>query len=121
MSAFSGKYGTVLLASAAVNEVTKFTIEDKVNVGKWGSNLSAGWKNAIAGVREKTGTVEFKIPTGGSAAMEAGDSVTLHLKPDGSADQTGPAIIEGVSMDVDVDTGDPVGGSFTWHSNGAWS
>lgn len=121
MSAFSGKDGTVLIGEKAVNEVTKFTIESKANVGKWGSNLSGGHKKALAGVREKTGTVEFKIPEGGSAEIDDGDEVTLHLKPDGSADQTGLAVIESVSIDVDVDTGDPVGGSFTWHANGAWT
>jgi hypothetical protein len=121
MSAFSGKDGTVLLGSGAVNEVTKFTIESKAHVGKWGSNLSAGHKKALAGVREKTGTVEFKVPEGGSAEMEVGDEVTLTLKPDGSATQSGLAVIESVSIEVDVDTGDAVSGSFTWHANGAWS
>ena len=121
MSAFSGKDGTVLIGSGAVNEVTKFTIEDKCNVGKWGSNLSAGWKKALAGVCEKTGTVEFKIPESGSADMDVGDEVTLTLKPDGSATQSGLAVIEAVSMEVDVSEGGPTTASFTWHANGAWT
>lgn len=121
MSAVSGKDGTVLIASGAVNEVTKFTMSSKAHVGKWGSNLSAGHKKALAGVRERTGTVEFKVPEGGSAEMEDGDEVTLTLKPDGSASVSGLAVIEEVSIEVDVDTGDPISGSFTWHANGAWS
>jgi len=121
MSAFSGKDGTVLIGSGAVNEVTKFTIEDKCTVGKWGSNLSAGHKKALAGVIEKTGTVECMVPDSGANAMAAGDEVTLTLKPDGSATQSGLAVIEAVSMEVDVSEGGPTTASFTWHANGAWS
>jgi len=119
----SGKDGDVKIASTQIAEITKWSWNPKANVPKYASNKTAGYKAAVAGVKDGSGSMEGKwdpaIPA--TAVIAPGTSVTLKLYINATQFWSVPSITEGFKHDVDLDTGEIVGWSCDFQSNGAWT
>ena len=120
---FSGKNGSVKVGLTAVAEVTKWSFNPTSNNPSWASNAVAGFKQRVAGVQDGSGSFDFKLKDATDWALFApGVSLTLTLVTGGSSlDFTVPAVIDGVNLECDIDSGEVVGGSADFSCNGAWS
>ncbi len=125
MSAFSGKDGIVKVGAVQVAEVTKRDVELTVEVAKYASSSTAGWKAAVVGPKDITGNVEAMCNDTGVAPFGEGDIVTLLLATDSGATPkgslTGSAVIKSLSYEVDPGTGAPVSWKASFEGNGAWT
>ena len=123
MAGFSGKLGTVKVGNVAIAEVTGWTFEPKVNVPKYDSNDTGGFKAAVAGVKDSSGKIEIKMDSDGNIPWEPGDSATLILQVDNTGNNayTVPAIVSTSPVEVDINDGEIVGATFNFEGNGAWN
>lgn len=119
MPAFSGKDGSVMIGQQEIADVTKWSAEHKVATGRFGSSTSGGWKQSVPGVQEITGDFEAKLQETGNYPT-VGVSATMTLDT-GQLTLNGSAIITSVSLEVDMDNGEPVGFKASFESNGAWT
>jgi hypothetical protein len=124
----SGIRGNVLTGTgtpAEVAEVTKWSFNPKSNNVAWRSNRTAGYTARAAGNRDGSGSVEGKwspitadlvLPT-----LKEGSYVTLNLQIIGMQKYVVPSIIDSFKIGVDLDTGEPVGWTADFSTNGAWT
>ena len=123
MSTISGKNGTVKISSTDLFEVTRWTFQPQCAVSKYASNNTAGYKAAVAGILDANGTIDVKLDTANSLDLVAGSAATLELHVDsgGSNYYNVPAIIASAPIAVDIDSGEIVGATYRFESNGAWT
>lgn len=122
----SGKSGDCLIGATPgtqVTELTKWGFNPKCGTSAWASNRSGGYKKRVAGNKDGSGSMEGKWdPTAPITDMlEEGTEVTLNLVITGAQKYIVPAIIEGIKLDVDLDSGDVVGWSADWSTTGPWT
>lgn len=124
----SGKGGNVFLDAAPapgveVAELMKWSFNPKSNNPAWASNRTAGFKRRVAGVRDGSGSCEGKWDPNDPLTdhLEDGASVTLNLQLSTTHFFVVPAIVDGIKVDVDLDSGEVIGWSFDWSLNGAWT
>ena len=113
MTVYSGTGGT---SSAGGDQITSWSLSITSNNSSWGSTATNGYKDRVVGVKEGSGSIEGKW--NGSAPFAVGASVTLTLGT-GSGSFSVPCLIDGLSLDVNVDDGEVVGWSAEFSSNGA--
>ena len=124
MSGLSGKNGTILIGAVAIAEITGWSFNPTSNNPSWSGNTNSGYKARVAGVKDASGSFEFKVQDATEVAkFEVGTLLTLLLHADGSTtlDYSVPSIVDGVTVEVDIDDGDVVSGSCDFSSNGAWT
>lgn len=123
MALLSGTGGTVKIGSSTLAEITAWSLDTNVNITAFGSNSSAGFQKRVAGTKGGTGTLAGKLDTADPIRgdLKEGDSVTLLLHINATAHFIVPAVIESVSISVDVDTGEAIGWTATFGTNGAWT
>ena len=123
MSTISGKNGTVKISSTDLFEVTRWTFSPQCAVSKYASNNTAGYRAAVAGILDGNGTIDVKLDTANTLDLLAGSAATLELHVDSSGSNyySVPAIIAAAPITVDIDSGEVVGATYRFESNGAWS
>lgn len=122
-AAISGKDGDVKIASTSVSEVGAWTFNPKANTVKYASNKTGGYKRAVAGVKDATGTANCKfdpatLPT---ASLAEGTGVTLLLYLNATLYYSVPSVIDDLRYNVDIDGGEIVSFDVNFSSNGAWT
>lgn len=118
--AVSGRAGSVLVGSAVQGEVTKWTFESSSQIHKFATNVTAGYKAGVAGPTDGKGTIETKIAA--DVIFKSGQAVTLILQGPTVTDViTCPALIASCSVEVDIDTGNAIGATYNFETNGAWT
>jgi hypothetical protein len=122
----SGKGGDCTVGTGTpvqVAELTKWGFNPKCATSAWASNRSGGYKRRVAGNKDGSGSIEGKwdpaVPI--TDMLEEGTEVTLNLVITGTQKYLVPAIIEGIKLDVDLDSGDVVGWSADFSTNGSWT
>ena len=106
MAAISGKDGSV----GSYSEITAWSLSITSNNSSYASSDTAGYKKRVAGTKDVTGSFEGKWT--GSAPVDVGDLVSgLVLNLDGSQSYTLDAVVEGFTMEVDLDDGEIIGWS----------
>ena len=113
MTVYSGKGGT---CSDGGDQITSWSLSITSNNSSWGSTSTNGYKDRVVGVKEGSGSIEGKW--NGSAPFTVGESTTLTLGT-GSGTFGVPCLIDGLSLDVNIDDGEVVGWSAEFSSNGA--
>lgn len=113
-------YGAVTPAAAL--HVGKWSITKMVETGKYASNSTAGWRKAVAGVKDWSGSMTVYIHDG--AVLEwsvEGAEVEVQFHADGGAADyyEGNIRITEVSEEFDADSGDPVAAEVTFEGSGA--
>lgn len=125
MAAFSGKDGKVKVGTQEIAEVTKWTAEEKVEIHKHASSSSGGWKRAVVGVFDISGTIEAKYDDQGTVPLKKGTTFTLLLATDDGTTPkgtlTGNAVVESISFEIDIDSGATVGFVANWQGDGEWT
>ena len=76
---------------------------------------------AIQAARSGNGQIEFKFDMAAASLLVEGASVTLLLYLDATHYYTVPAIITQFKVDVNIDTGEVIGGSANFDTDGAWT
>jgi hypothetical protein len=120
---FSGKDGTVKIASTDVAEIRNWKFNPKSNNPKYASNKTSGYKRTVAGVKEASGSMSgaWDHSIDFLAVVDVGTSVTLKLYTDLTHFFSVPSVIDDCSINVDVDNGEIVSWDSNFSANGAWA
>ncbi len=122
MATVIGGYGGSVSDGTAVNDVTAWTAEVTGNVTSYGSSDGSGWKLRKLGTKDITGTVSVKVTSGTPKPYTMGQEIaTLTLTLGGSDTLVGPAVVESVSYNVDIDNGEVVTAEINFGANGSWT
>ena len=123
MATESGKDGKIMLGAAELAEITLWRFKTSAKNLAYASSASGGFKKRLRGVKEGAGYIAFKIdPTDPiTDQLTEGDNVTLLLHLDDANFYSVPAVIESLTLEVDIDTGDVVGGAADFATTGAWT
>ncbi|MGD0897984.1 MAG: hypothetical protein ABR915_09105 [Thermoguttaceae bacterium] len=121
MAVLSGKNGTLFLDATEVTPVVNWKLVTTSNNPDYAANDTGGWKKRAAGVRDASGSLEIKASDDGHCPVEEGDAPTLNLHLDGSGNNyyEVPAIIDKISVDVDISRGEIVAYVVDFSGNGA--
>jgi hypothetical protein len=116
----SGKSGFVKVGDATVAEVTKWSFIKQAASSRYASSSSGGFKRSIAGVKSGSGQIEFKFDMAADSPLVEGAAVTLLLYLDATHFYSVPAIVTRVEVEVNIDSGDVIGGTANFDTDGAW-
>ena len=117
----SGKSGFVKIGDDPVAEVTKWTFTKQANSSRYASSSSGGFKRSVPGVKSGSGEIEFKFDIAEASPLVEGAAVTLLLYLDAAHFYSVPAIVTRLEVEVDIDSGDVIGGSAHFETDGAWT
>jgi hypothetical protein len=121
MAGFSGKDGYVESGSTKLAQITKWDFNPKSNNPAYASSDTPGQKTRIAGVKDSSGSFDFKVDDTSPAygVLTPGSTVTLKLYTTTGKYFTVPAIIDDMKFGVDIDGGDTVSGSASFSQTAA--
>lgn len=112
MAYFSGSTATIHWAAtggvaAEESHIIAWSLTTACNVSKFATNSTSGWKDAVAGVKEWSGTITGVMDDTDGVAFDEGDAILIELHVDGDDDNyySGTGIISGFSTDVDIKEG----------------
>jgi len=119
----SGQYGKIIADGVEVANITRWKFETKSNTIAYASSATGGFRQRLRGVRHGAGTVQFVLNAAAPVQnqLAEGDHVTLKLHIDTDRFYSVPAVIETLSLEVDIDSADPVNGQFKFATAGAWT
>lgn len=105
----SGKHGRIAINATAVLNVKQFTIDRQVDIEKQAHSHSSGWKEAIAGNANWSGS--FQVDADGGAAPQhveaaVGVSVAAVFTTNTGVAYTGNIMISGSGATVNVEGGE---------------
>jgi hypothetical protein len=123
MATFSGKDGKVLIGGSPLADIIGWTLRTASDNPTYASSSTGGYRKRVPGVKDAAGTVRFKLNPADPITddLDAGVAVTLLLYLDATRFYTVPAVIDALRLEVDIDTGDVVGGVADFSGNGAWT
>ena len=123
MPMLSGQNGKVIADAVEVANITRWKFETKSNTVSYASSATGGYRGRLPGVRHGSGVVLFVLNTESpvQTLLAEGDEVALKLHVDADNFYSVPAVIELLSLDVDIDSGAPVDGQFKFVTAGAWT
>ena len=123
MPTISGKDGHVKIGAADVAEITAWSLNTTSNNPAYASSSTGGYKRRVSGVKDATGSIAFKLDPADPVTddFDEGDHVTLLLYVDATRFYSVPAVIDAINLEVDIDSGDIIGGRAEFSANGAWT
>lgn len=120
----SGMNGDVKIGSTSIFEICKWGFNPKANVAKYASNKTLGYKKAVPGVKDGSGNCEGKWvpanPAYTTGILVEGTLLTLNLYINATQFWQVPSCVESFKIDVDLDTGDVIGWTCDFQTDGAW-
>ncbi|MHC4406550.1 MAG: hypothetical protein ACYTG0_43550 [Planctomycetota bacterium] len=124
-SGISGKDGLVKAGAGGtqIAEITGWRFTKTSNNPAWASSDTGGYKTRVAGVKDGSGSIDFKYSTATAqhTLIAEGTLVTLELYRNASLYISVPAVIDSISDEVDINDGDTVSGSADFSITAAWS
>ena len=119
----SGVQGDVLIGSNQVREVKKWSFKPKMTTKDYASNITAGYRKRVSSTKDGTGTLDGVWDPWNpiTDVMDIGASVTLKLQHHTNQFWLIPAIINDMSFDVDMDTGDVEAWTASFETDGQWT
>jgi hypothetical protein len=119
----SGTGGDVQIAASSVAEIKSWAFSRSSNNPAWASNVSAGYKKRVGGVKDATLTFEFVYDFNDPIEnlLREGDSVTVVLFADATHSYSVPIIVSSLELNTDINDGEPFGGTISGETNGAWT
>ncbi len=123
MSLKTGDSGFVLQGSDAVADITLWRLQTKSAGVSYASSATGGFRRRTSGAQAGRGHVEFRLnmATPQVAPLAAGSAVTLKLHLDADHYYAVPAVLDEVELTVDVDRGEPIRGTASFVTDGAWT
>lgn len=121
MAVLSGKNGTLYLGTNEVSPVSNWKLVATSDNPEYAANDTGGWKKRAAGLRDASGSFEIKAADSQHCPVEEGDAAALKLHVDATGNNyyEVPAIIDKVSVDVDINKGAIVAYVIDFSGNGA--
>lgn len=130
-TATSGLDGAVYCGGQRVARVTQWSIDASVDEKTWhdsgggGTYSAQGYMNRAPGIRNLTGTVDFKYDTTyrQDARFREGECCQLVLMVDDDVNVAwiiGEALVSRFTMTVNIEDGEVVEGSFDFGNNGRY-
>lgn len=92
-------------------EITGWRLTKTANNPAWASSSTAGWKDRVVGVKDASGSFDYKFDATNFVPIEEGDDLQLKLYVNASKFYTVNAVIDSVSIEVDMNDGEVVGGT----------
>lgn len=123
----SGKGGDVLLGTGPspqqVAEVTKWSFNPKSTNPAYRSNRTAGYTTRVQGYKDGSGSIDTKWDPGNplTAVLDVGAIVTLNLQTIGTQRMVVPAIVDGLKLDVNLESAEIIGCTVDFSTTGSWS
>lgn len=110
-SILSGKDGSVWVGEQLLTPVLRWELVKKVSCKAYVANDTGGAWRRLPGARDCTGRLELKLLQNRSAPLEEGWEVVLRLHLDGTGENyyEVPALIERITTQVDIATGEVIG------------
>ena len=120
MAAVTGCNGKVLVGASTVAIINSWSFNPTVNIDKFGHSGSGCWKDAVAGTKDGSGSFDAKLDTADEFydVFEVGDAVTLKLYITATLFYTVQALIEGYTIEVDIDDGNATTVSVDFQAKG---
>jgi hypothetical protein len=120
MAVLSGKNGTLFLGGSEITPVSNWKLVATSNNPDYAANDTGGWKKRVAGVRDASGSFEIKAADNQHCPVEEGDAPTLNLHLDNTGNNyyEVPAIIDKISVDVNISKGEIVAYVVDFSGNG---
>ena len=120
MSILSGKDGTLYLDDGEVTQVTNWRIRKISRNKSYTANDTGGSRKRVSSTKDCSGRFEIKASDTSGITLEEGDLVTLQLHVDDSAANyyQVPAVVDALSVAVDISEGEPVGYVVEFSGNG---
>jgi len=112
--------GSAKWGNATIPDVLKWTVNPKNETQAYASSSTAGWKKRLAGCKDLSGSIDTKVQDTGLLPCKPGDKAILVLKGSAGVSFSGPAIIDDISIETDIDTGAIIGLSINFSADGAW-
>jgi hypothetical protein len=121
MAVLSGKNGTLFLGTSEITPVSNWKFVTTSHNPDYAANDTGGWKKRAAGVRDASGSFEIKATDQNTCPVEEGDTPALNLHIDNSGDNyyEVPAIVDKITVDVDINKGEIVAYVVEFSGNGA--
>ena len=122
MATFSGKDGLVKIGGTTLAEITNWNLTTTSSNPSYASSATSGHKTRVAGVKDFSGSIEYKIDAADpiSGDFKDGDSVTLLLYLNATDFFSCPSMIDDQQWGgVDIDDGEVVGGSASFSATAA--
>jgi hypothetical protein len=121
MAVLSGKNGTLYLATTEITPVSNWKLVTTSRNPDYAANDTGGWKKRAGGVCDSSGSFEVKAADNGHCPVVEGDAVDLKLHVDHSGQNyyETPAIIDKITVDVDINKGEIIAYVVDFSGNGA--
>lgn len=122
MACLSGKSGKIAKGAVLLADITRWRFTTTADNVSYASSATGGYRRQIPGAKHGRGAIAFQLNPLDAITQQLaeGDAVTLLLYVDATRYYSVPAVIETMSLTVDVSTGDPVGGQAEFATDGAW-
>ena len=123
MAAISGSYGKVMVGTSNAPDCQSWNWTRNVASHAYASCATSGFKKRVAGTKDHSGTIAGRVSVSDNIEdyFDEGDAVTLNLYVSTTAYYIVPALIEELSVEVDIDEGDIIKWNASFGGNGAWS
>jgi hypothetical protein len=116
----SGLEGTLTLGTVLVANLKKFTIDRECDVKRYATGDTAGWEKTLKGVRRWSGSADLLVEQGILPALVEGTLYAFSgVLKTSATPVTGVIRMGKTNVEVDVETGEPIGGSITFEGHGA--
>ena len=123
MATISGKNGKVMIGATALAEITDWTFHATSNNHAYASSSTGGYRRRVPGVKDGSGSIGFKLDPADPITddFDEGSVVTLLLYLDATHFCSVPAVIDSISLAVDISSGDVLGGTAMFSASGPWT
>lgn len=123
MALMTGDDGKVLIGGNPLADITAWEFETAAAGVSYASSATGGFRQHIAGARHGRGRFDFRIDDAAPAweSLDEGSPATLHLHLDDNRYYAVPVIIESIHVGVTLSGGQPISGTATFITTGAWT
>ncbi len=122
MPMLSGKSGNVSIDGEELAQVTGWRLRTSTQATSYASSSTGGFKRRLPGARQASGSLAFLLDTAvPQTSLHEGEAVELLLKMDAARGVRVPAVIDALDLQIDVASGQIIGGRFQFTSDGAWT
>jgi hypothetical protein len=124
-SPFTAITGDASWGGTPIDDVLKTSFNPKCELQAYASSDTAGWKKRLAGCKDISGTIDclcdgttgLPVPS----TIKPGATATLVITLKTGVTISGPAMIDDISIDDNIEGGELVKATIAWSGNGVWT
>jgi hypothetical protein len=118
-----GKEGSVVIGATELPEITMWSFNPTITTQSYASNKTNGFKRKVCGSKDATGSLEGKWDRTDPITdhFTEGSTVTLLLHLDTTRKITVPALITGMTIEVNIDDNEIEGWTADFEADGEWT